>query len=258
MVKINNNFLPQDGHYHNLLIYKKAECICDLTNYFCNRFLDKYKDRTVDQMVQAARSGKQNIVEGTAASATSKETEIKLINVAKASHQELLEDYKDYLAHHGYPLWQKGDTRYDQMRHACSLHNDREYYMHDIDKRSDEAIANICITLICQEDQMLRNYIEKLKQRFLETGGIKEEMTRGRMAYRQAHPQSYRHPTSDDDFARRCDKLVQREQALAQREQQLAAREQALTIREQEIARLLKMAGMGEGGKEVVGDDRPR
>lgn len=207
MVRINNNFLPQDGQYHDLLIYKKAECICDMTYYFCQRFLDKYKDRTVDQMVQAARSGKQNIVEGTAASATSKETEIKLINVAKASHQELLEDYKDYLAHRGLALWRRGDARYESVRRACSQHNDREYYMRDIDKRSDEAIANICITLICQEDQMLRNYIEKLKQRFLETGGIKEEMTRGRLAYRQSHPQSYQHPAGDEEFARRCDEL---------------------------------------------------
>lgn len=73
---LNNQFLPQDGRYDDLRVYQKAECICDITDYFCKHFLDGRKDRTVDQMVQAARSGKQNIVEGTAASATSKETEI--------------------------------------------------------------------------------------------------------------------------------------------------------------------------------------
>ncbi|MBM6993013.1 MAG: four helix bundle protein, partial [Prevotella sp.] len=243
MVTINNNFLPQDGQYHDLIIYKKSECICDLTYYFCERFLDKYKDRTVDQMVQAARSGKQNIVEGSAASATSKETEIKLMNVAKASHQELLEDYKDYLVHHGQPIWQKGEPRYEKLLKACHRHNDREYYMHDIEKRSDEAIANICITLICQEDKMLRNYIERLKQRFLETGGIKEEMSRGRMAYRREHPQSYQYPGNEEEFARRCDRLVQREQALENRERAIAEREKRLVIKEEEIARLMRMAG---------------
>lgn len=95
----NTHFLPQNGQYEHLLVYQKAQCICDITDFFCKRFLPNHGDRTVDQMRQAARSGKQNIVEGTSASATSKETEIKLINVAKASHQELLEDYKDYLAH---------------------------------------------------------------------------------------------------------------------------------------------------------------
>ena len=105
MGKVNDQFLPQDGRYDDLIVYRKSECICDVTDYFCKHFLDRRTDRTVDQMIQAARSGKQNIVEGTAASATSKETEIKLLNVAKASHQELLEDYKDYLAHHQLELW---------------------------------------------------------------------------------------------------------------------------------------------------------
>jgi len=89
--------LPRTGNYRKLLTYQKAEAIYDITYFFCKNFLQRF-DRTVDQMVQAARSGKQNIVEGSAASATSKETEIKLVNVAKASLQELLIDYEDYLA----------------------------------------------------------------------------------------------------------------------------------------------------------------
>ena len=88
------NLIPNRGNYRNLLCYKKAEAIYDITSYFVQRFLQR-GDRTVDQMVQAARSGKQNIVEGCMASATSAKTEIKLLNVAKASLQELLEDYED-------------------------------------------------------------------------------------------------------------------------------------------------------------------
>ena len=87
-------FLPLKGNYRNLIAYQKAECIYDITFYFAHHFLEK-GDRTVDQMIQAARSGKQNIAEGSAASTTSSETEIKLMNVAKASLQELLLDYED-------------------------------------------------------------------------------------------------------------------------------------------------------------------
>ena len=89
-------FLPQKGNYRNLIAYQKAECIYDITYYFAHHFLER-NDRTIDQMVQAARSGKQNIAEGCAASTTSAETEIKLVNVARASLQELLIDYEDYL-----------------------------------------------------------------------------------------------------------------------------------------------------------------
>ena len=91
MSKMNDQFLPQDGGYDDLIVYRKSEHICDVTDYFCKTFMNRVKDLTVDQMIQTARSGKQNIVEGTAASATSKETVIKLLNVAMASHQELLE-----------------------------------------------------------------------------------------------------------------------------------------------------------------------
>ena len=89
-------FLPHGGSYKNLVAYQKAECIYDVTFFFAHQFLEK-GDRTIDQMVQAARSGKQNIAEGAAAGNTSKETEIKLTNVAKASLQELLADYEDFL-----------------------------------------------------------------------------------------------------------------------------------------------------------------
>src|SRR5205809_3827200 len=99
-------FIPPHGGYQNLLSYRKAEIVYDATVYFCGRFLDK-RDRTYDQMIQAARSGKQNIVEGSMASGTSKETEIKLTNVARASLEELLTDYRDFLRTRGWRLWDK-------------------------------------------------------------------------------------------------------------------------------------------------------
>ena len=241
MPKPNQDFLPQDGQYHALMVYKKSECICDVTDYFCKTFLDVRRDRTVDQMVQAARSGKQNIVEGTAASATSKETEIKLLNVAKASHQELLEDYKDYLAHHNLTLWKPGHKHYDYTRRRCREHNDREYYNRILPNCTDEMICNIAITLICQVDLMLRNLIEYHKQAFLQQGGIREEMTRGRIAYRNQHPGQQPVATATI-LSRREQELLAREQALNRREQELALREQELSHREQEIVRLLRLA----------------
>lgn len=246
----NRDFLPQDGRYDNLIVYKKSECICDVTDFFCKTFMNRRNDRTVDQMVQAARSGKQNIVEGTAASATSKETEIKLLNVAKASHQELLEDYKDYLAHHNLELWRSGDKRYSHTRARCREHSDREYYLGILPDCSDEMICNIAITLIHQVDLMLRNLIEYHKQEFLEQGGIREEMARGRIAYRQQHQQRQSVATGTM-LTRREQELDVREAAVSQKEQTLIAREaavarreQELVIREQEMARILKLAGM--------------
>ena len=110
-----NELMPNSGNYKKLLSYRKADVIYQMTCYFCSHFLTR-GDRTVDQMVQAARSGKQNIVEGCAASATSAKTEIKLVNVAKASLKELLEDYEDYLKVHGHQQWAEGSAEYEAMR----------------------------------------------------------------------------------------------------------------------------------------------
>lgn len=104
-----SNFIPQHGGYQKLISYKRAEIIYDATIYFTQRFLSK-RDRTVDQMVQAARSGKQNIAEASMASGTSKETEIKLINVARASQEELLIDYRDYMRNHGLIEWNRSHS----------------------------------------------------------------------------------------------------------------------------------------------------
>ncbi len=107
-----SNFIRQKGNYEELICYKKSMCIYDVTYYFAHKYLNK-GDRTIDQMIQAARSGKQNIVEGCSASTTSSEMEIKLLNVAKASLQELLEDYKDYLRVRGLQLWSESSEKHE-------------------------------------------------------------------------------------------------------------------------------------------------
>ena len=176
-------FLPHGGSYKNLIAYQKAECVYDVTFYFAHHYLEN-GDRTIDQMVQTARSGKQNIAEGAAAGNTSKETEIKLTNVAKASLQELLVDYEDFLRVRGLKQWQPDDARLAQTKRACAAHNDSEYYRKAMPERSAETIANIAITLIHQTDWLLNKLIEKQEIQFVENGGVKEQMTKARKEYR--------------------------------------------------------------------------
>ena len=176
-------FLKQKGNYRNLIVYQKAECIYDITYFFANKFLAK-GDRTIDQMIQAARSGKQNIAEGAAASTTSSETEIKLMNVARASLQELLIDYEDYLRVRSLQLWDINDERNKKTRRICSMHNDSNYYMQAVRIRSDETVANIAITLIHQTDVFMRKLIDRLQDDFIKNGGIREQMTQARLQAR--------------------------------------------------------------------------
>lgn len=178
-----DTFLKQKGNYRNLIAYQKAECIYDITYYFAHTYLAK-GDRTIDQMIQAARSGKQNIAEGAAASSTSAETEIKLINVARASLQELLLDYEDYLRVNNLEQWEYDTPKAKQTRAACAAHNDSAYYRDAITERKPDTIANIAITLIHQTDVFLRKLIERLQQDFVKGGGIREQMTRARIDYR--------------------------------------------------------------------------
>lgn len=177
-------FLPLKGGYRDLLAFQKTECIYDITVLFVRKYLH-IGDRTIDQMVQAARSGKQNIAEGCAASTTSSETEIKLLNVAKASLQELLLDYEDYLRVNNLNKWTIGNPRLEKLRSVCTEHNDSAYYRGIFDKCTSEMAANMAITLIHQADMVLRRLIERAKSDFLKHGGIREQMTRGRLKYRK-------------------------------------------------------------------------
>lgn len=180
------NFIRQDNNYRTLKAFQKAECVYDVTYYFANKFLQK-GDRTIDQMVQAARSGKQNLAEGNIDGVTSKEMEIKLTNVNRASLHELLLDYEDYLRVRGLEQWTFNDPRCVQTREFSKRHLDSTVYREKIKDRTDETIANIAITLIHQCDVLIKGLIEWQKKNFLENGGIKEEMYRARKAYRDSH-----------------------------------------------------------------------
>lgn len=171
-----SDLIPRAADYKRLLCYQKSDVIYQITFFFCNKFLSR-GDRTVDQMVQAARSGKQNIVEGVSAGPTSIKTEIKLVNVAKASLKELLEDYEDYLKTRGLPQWQKGSEEYEAMRNLGRAHNDADYYMKLIESRPAATIANMAIILINQTDYLIYKYLERLSQDFIDNGGFSERMT---------------------------------------------------------------------------------
>ncbi len=178
------SFLPQHGHYRHLRVYQVTEIIYDITYYFTQHFLSR-GDRTVDQMVQAARSGKQNIAEGNQAAATSSETEIKLTNVAKASLEELLDDYEDYLRVRNLTQWDGQHPRYEKMRAYARSKEFSDEYALKIGQMSDEEIANLCITLIHQAMSMLHSLLSTMQKRFVTEGGIKERMHKARTGYRQ-------------------------------------------------------------------------
>lgn len=176
-----DGFIPPHGGYQNLLSYKKALIIYDGTACFCRRFLNQ-RDRTVDQMVQAARSGKQNIVEASMASGTSKEMEIKLTNVARASLEELLEDYRDFLRVRGHERWEK-DSRQALFVRKLGAAKDTSYetYRTYLETRQPEVVANIMICLIHQANYLLDQQLRNLEQAFLAEGGLRERMTRARL-----------------------------------------------------------------------------
>lgn len=176
---MDNSFLPQNKNYRSLIAFQKTECIYDITYYFAKKYL-KIGDRTTDQMIQAARSGKQNLAEGIIDGITSKEMEIKLTNVNRASLHELLLDYEDYLRVRGLEKWGKDDPRFLQTQKFCKAHNGSAIYREKIKDRSDETIANIAITLIHQADKLIVGLIEWMKRNFQQNGGIKEEMYQAR------------------------------------------------------------------------------
>jgi four helix bundle suffix protein len=180
-------FIPPHGGYACLLAYQKALVVFEGTVRFCERFLEK-RDRTIDQMIQAARSGKQNIIEGSKASGTSKETEIKLIGVARASLEELLEDYRDFLRVRKAPFWPK-DSREALFVRRLGAKKDVSYKTYEtyIETRSPQVVANILICLIHQTNYLLDQLIRKLEKAFVEEGGLRERMTRARLAERAKH-----------------------------------------------------------------------
>ena len=178
-------FIPQHGGYEDLLSFQKARVIYDATVWFCGRYLQR-RDRTNDQMIQAARSGKQNILEGSLASGTSKKTEIKLTNVARASLEELLEDYRDFLRVRSLRLWQKNSREALFVRRFGRTENvTYETYKTYIETRPPEVAANIIICLIHQTNYLLDQQIRQLEKAFVTEGGLSERMTKARLIERK-------------------------------------------------------------------------
>ncbi len=183
MAEVPKIVLPHGG-YRNLVAYKKSEVVYQGTVVFCRRFLPANGDRTVDQMTQAARSCKQNIAEGSAASGTSKETELKLTNVARATLDELLEDYLDYLKSHGAAEWAATDNRKIKARELGKAHDDWEYWQAIVESRPAETVANLMIVIIYQTRFLLDRMIAYLEEDFKRHGGVRERMHAARTAAR--------------------------------------------------------------------------
>jgi len=180
--------LPPRGDYQTLLSYQKAEVVYDLTFRFAHKHLAK-GDRTIDQMIQSARSGKQNILEGSKAATTSKETEIKLTNVGRASLEELLADYRDYLRVRDHSIWDR-ESREARFVRTLGRKTPQTYelYREFVETRSAEVIANIAICLIHQTNFLLDQQLRRLEQDFLKDGGLRERMTRARLTHRNQLP----------------------------------------------------------------------
>lgn len=177
------DFARAKTSYRNLRVFCKTEAIYDLTYYFLQGHIAK-TDRTYDQMLQAARSGKQNIAEGRADASASAEMEIKLYGVARGSLHELLNDYEDYMRTRSLARWTAAHPRMAQMREVCRSNNDTKFYMSFAPRLNDEEYCNLMLTVINQAISMLNKLIDCAKEDFLQNGGIKEQMHRARIAYR--------------------------------------------------------------------------
>lgn len=172
--------------YTELRFYHRSDVLYQLTQMFCQRFLKQYGDRTVDQMVQAARSTKQNIVEGSSDGQTSMEVELKLLGIARGSNQELLEDYQDYIKRKGLTEWYGKHPRFKAMHDFCRSHYKFEDYKDLFPKMNDEEMANMAICLCHQVDAALNKYVEKKDREFTTEGGIRERMTAARLEQRSS------------------------------------------------------------------------
>jgi len=180
--------IPPHGGYRDLQSYQMSEIVYDGTVAFCDRLISP-RSRTHDQMVQAARSGKQNIAEGCMASGTSKKTELKLVGVARASLEELLLDFQDYLRQHDLPLWGKDHPRAKEVRGLC-YRKDRSYktYKPYIEGGSPEGAANTLICVIHQTNYLLDQQLRALEKAFLEQGGFTERLYKARTQTRDRRP----------------------------------------------------------------------
>ena len=175
--------------YTELRFYQRSDVLYQLTQVFCQRYLPRYGDRTVDQMVQAARSTKQNIAEGSTDGQTSTETELKLLGIARGSNQELLEDYQDYLKRKGMTEWFGKNERFDPLHRFCQEHTHWDDYRPLTERMNDEELANMAVCLCHQVDKAMAKYIERKDREFTTEGGIRERMTAARLGQRETQRQ---------------------------------------------------------------------
>lgn len=192
-------FLRKQTNWNNLAFYKKADVLYLLTKHFTGKYLLR-GDRTIDQMVQAARSGKQNIVEGFSDGLSSIKMEIKLLNVARASIQELQEDYRDYLNARHLELWDVDNIRYTPLLEFCRTHNDQNDYIPLFAKYSDEELSNLAITLCRQVDKMMTTWLGRVEHDFTENGGISERMTAMRLGRRMTQQETIEAQAHEIEF----------------------------------------------------------
>lgn len=176
--------LQRFGDYRQMYFYRKSKVIYDLTFHFCDRFITEYHDRTKDQMIQSARSGKQNFVEGLQDGQANFENALYLMTIGQGSLQELREDYEDYLRTRHLTLWTKDHPRYAAMLDFTKTNNDIDKYSPLFPRMNDEELANLCLTLIHQTDFLIEGFFKKMEADFIMQGGTKEHYRRLRQVVR--------------------------------------------------------------------------
>lgn len=222
--------------YTELHFYRKSDVLVQLTKVFCERFLPKYGDRTVDQMTQAARSVKQNIAEGLTDGQTSFEVELKLLGIAKGSNQELLEDFLDYLKYHNLPEWaQVGGSvpsgipgnveRFNRLRAFCKEHSDDEAYRPFYYRWTDEEMANCAVCLCHMVDKAMTSFIAKRDREFVEQGGIRERMTAARLDRRGTQKEIIETQAREIEYLKAQIASLQRELAALREKNSRASRD---------------------------------
>ena len=212
--------LKKPGNWSALYIYQKSAVVYQLSYAFCERFIHLFKDRTRDQVIQAARSCKQNIVEGLEDGMTSSEMQLKLLNVARASLKELKEDYKDYIDSRHLRTYVKGEDEYNQIVGFCRFHNKLEDYESYYYIWSDEVMCNYALSLCHFIDKMLMSLLEKLEREFVTEGGIKERMYRARTGYRSMQ---------DERIKQQDEQIRQKDERISQLETEISNLNNALS-----------------------------
>lgn len=239
--------LGKQFDWNALYFYKKSDVIYQLSFAFCDRFIHRYKDRTRDQIIQAAHSCKQNIVEGLADGVTSTEMQLKLLNVARASLKELREDFEDYIKSRHLKFYQSGDIHYAPMLQYCRYHNELSDYEHFFTQWNDEQMCNYALTLCHMVDRMMMSFLKHLEKQFVTEGGIKERMHRARTGYRQHQDELLKSLQAENDDLKQALSAAQQEtRSWKAAYENLKTRAlKAYYAKEEEIQRLKKMLGEG-------------